>query len=97
MTTHHLPEPLLVAYAAGGTSEAEDVLVGSHLTLCPACRARLAELEDVGGAVLDEAPAVHEGMDALLAGALAALDAPAVEPVDEPVVVDPDGVFVPQG
>ena len=55
MPTHHLSDELLFAYAAGTCTEAESLLVASHLTLCPLCRHRLEEMEAVGGALLEEA------------------------------------------
>jgi len=93
VTAHHLPESMLATYAAGGASEAEAVLVASHLTLCPACRARLADMEAVGGALLDQSPRVEQGLDELLASTLAALDEsdqPAPEPAPR---VDPSGTL----
>ena len=54
MPTHHLSDDLLLAYAAGTCSEAESLLVASHLTLCPLCRARVEELEMLGGALLED-------------------------------------------
>ena len=53
---HHLPDDLLMAHASGVASRGVDVLVTAHLVLCPGCRGRVAELEALGGAVLDDAP-----------------------------------------
>lgn len=65
--THHLTDPLLTAYAAGTLPEAFSLVVATHVSLCDDCRAQLAALESVGGALLDDVDAV-----ALDAGALAA-------------------------
>jgi len=51
--THHIPESALVEYASGAQAEAVALLVATHLTLCPACRARYTELEALGGELLD--------------------------------------------
>lgn len=53
--THHLSEALLIQRSAGTLPEALDVLAACHLTLCPACRAVVRELDAVGGAVLGTA------------------------------------------
>jgi putative transcriptional regulator len=50
---HHPDEEQLIAYAAGTQTAAVEVLMASHLTLCPACRVHVGELEDIGGAMLD--------------------------------------------
>lgn len=49
---HHPPEELLVEYAAGTSSEAHALFVACHLTYCPQCRAEVAQLEALGGALL---------------------------------------------
>ncbi|MEM6730187.1 MAG: ChrR family anti-sigma-E factor [Myxococcota bacterium] len=51
---HHLPDDLLMAYAAGTTNEAQSLLVATHLTYCPRCRERVAEFETLGGTLLIE-------------------------------------------
>ncbi|MGC9418775.1 MAG: ChrR family anti-sigma-E factor [Rhodovulum sp.] len=58
MTTinHHLTDELLIGYAAGTLPEAFNLVVATHVSLCDECRARLAEYEAVGGAVLNETP-----------------------------------------
>lgn len=55
---HHLSDELLTAYAAGALPEAFNLVVATHVSLCDECRARLAAHEAVGGAILEEAPAV---------------------------------------
>jgi len=74
MPTHHPSQPLLMDYAAGTAREPVAVLVATHLALCPACRAEVARLEALGGALLEEA-APEPLSDAALARALSNLDA----------------------
>ena len=72
--THHPADELLVEYAAGETAEAVSLVIACHATLCPPCRQRLAELEVVGGALLEQAPP-RELRPGALEAVLAALDA----------------------
>ena len=51
---HHLSEPLLIAYAAGSLPEAFNLVVATHVSLCDDCRAGLAAMEALGGAIMDE-------------------------------------------
>jgi len=73
MPTHHIGDDLLLAYAAGTCSEAEALLVATHLTLCPMCREQLEQLEALGGALLEEMPE-EEVDDSLLESVFAKLD-----------------------
>jgi len=74
--SHHLPEDLLLSYAAGSLDEATSVLVATHLALCPACRKGVMQAEAVAGELIEElAPAPLNG--ASLDAAMAKLDAPA--------------------
>ncbi len=59
MNCHHHPhEDLLLSYASGALDEASSLIVATHLTACPQCRADVAVAEAVGGMLLDEiAPA----------------------------------------
>jgi putative transcriptional regulator len=57
MPEHHVPEEMLLAYAAGSASEAHALVCAVHLTTCEVCRDELALLEQVGGALLEDAPA----------------------------------------
>lgn len=50
---HHFDEALLLDFAAGSLPEGLSVLVATHLSLCPACRAVVADAEAVGGALLE--------------------------------------------
>ncbi|WP_068119364.1 ChrR family anti-sigma-E factor [Tropicimonas marinistellae] len=54
MTVHHqISDEYLTDYAAGNLAEAFNLAVASHVSLCPESRARLDEIEAVGGAVLE--------------------------------------------
>jgi len=70
MPVHHPDDALLVDYAAGSLAEPIALVVATHLALCPQCRTRVAELEALGGALLEESAAGEqcaEGFDSLLA------------------------------
>lgn len=55
---HHLPDNLLMGYAAGALPEAFNLVIATHVSLSDDSRARLAAFEAVGGAMLDRtAPA----------------------------------------
>ena len=71
---HHLSEPLLMAYAAGSLPEAFNLVVATHVSLCDGCRADLAAMEALGGAVLEDAPPEVAMSDTALAAALARLN-----------------------
>ncbi len=86
--SHHAPDALLAACAAGALAYPFAVLVAAHVSLCDECRARLDAHHILGGLVLDDlAPA------ALSPGArdraLVALDA---EP-PAPAVAAPQGPY----
>ena len=53
MIRHHLSDALLFGYAAGTLPEAFSLIAATHVTLCDDCRARLAALEALGGAVVE--------------------------------------------
>jgi len=44
---------MLLAYAAGNVSAAVALILATHLTLCPRCRASLSRAEAIGGALLE--------------------------------------------
>jgi putative transcriptional regulator len=73
--THHTPDALLAAYAAGTLPYPFAVLVAAHVSLCDACRAGLEAHHLLGGLTLAGQPSAD-----LSAGArertLAALDQP---------------------
>ncbi|MBR9650004.1 ChrR family anti-sigma-E factor [Thalassovita aquimarina] len=81
--THHTPDAMLAAYAAGNLPYAFAVAVASHVSLCAQCRAALEAHQAVGGAVLEETGAVAVS-STLKDNILAQLDAPFTpEPVYE--------------
>jgi putative transcriptional regulator len=51
--THHIPDAMLAAYAAGTLPQAFSVVVASHVSMCLDCRAALEAHQAVGGAVLE--------------------------------------------
>lgn len=53
---HHIPAELLLDYATGSLAEPWSLVVACHLSLCPHCRAELAAIERVAGAMLDDVP-----------------------------------------
>jgi putative transcriptional regulator len=73
---HHPTEEALLEYAGGASAESAALVYACHASLCAPCARRLAELEAVGGALLDSGAAQRLAPDAL-ARALASLDAPA--------------------
>lgn len=85
----HPADDLLLAYSAGALSGAEDLLVASHLSMCPRCERQSELLDAVGGAWLEPAPVspprASEGDDAL-AAMLSRLDEPVAVPAPPPVL-----------
>ncbi len=73
--THHIPDALLAPYAAGSLPHAFSVVVASHVSLCPDCRAAVEAHQVVGGIVLENSGAVALS-DNLKDNILAQLDAP---------------------
>ena len=51
--SHHVPDELLLAYAAGSAPEAWSLLVATHLSICSSCRAMVTKTERFGGILLD--------------------------------------------
>ena len=51
--THHIPDHLIRAYAAGSLSQGFSLVVATHVSQCDDCRAQLEAEECAGGAVLD--------------------------------------------
>lgn len=56
LPNHHPSDALLVAYGAGSLKEGLSLAVAVHLAHCPDCRATLAEVEALGGALLEDLP-----------------------------------------
>jgi putative transcriptional regulator len=80
MPNHHPSDALLVAYGAGGLSEALALAVAVHLAACSGCRAKVNEVEAVGGALLEDLPEAPLRGGAL-DDTLRRLDDPVVTPV----------------
>lgn len=70
---HHPGDDMLQALAAGTLPAGIAVVLASHMEACPACRARLAELEALGGALLEALPPMPLEPEAL-ARTLVAID-----------------------
>lgn len=73
MIRHHPNEATLLSHASGGLPTALSAIVATHLAVCPTCRARTAEAEAIGGALLSAVEPVEVGAGAL-DRALAAID-----------------------
>ncbi len=57
MPNHHVPAEVLIEYAAGAADPGHALVAACHLTFCPSCRAKLEQLEAVGGALVEQLPA----------------------------------------
>ena len=75
---HHPDTATLASYAAGSLDEAFATVVASHLASCAKCRARLYEIEEVGGTMLETIDAVGLN-EAALERAMSRLDEPSEE------------------
>jgi putative transcriptional regulator len=62
---HHISDQILTAYAAGELAEAFNLIVATHISMCDDCRAQLAALETLGGALIDAGDAVEMSATAL--------------------------------
>ena len=62
---HHVPDEALLAHAAGTATDAASLAIACHAGLCDRCSARVAELEAVGGALLETAGTAALPPDAL--------------------------------
>lgn len=91
--THHAPDAMLAAYAAGNLPQAFAVVVASHVSLCAQCRAALEAHQNVGGIVLEESHGVAVS-STLKADILSQLDAPFTpEPVYDRAGIYPGPVI----
>ncbi len=50
---HHPNEALLLDYASGSLSETWDLVISTHLALCPDCRTHVSHWETFGGGMLN--------------------------------------------
>lgn len=65
MTEKIETDELLLSYATGGLDEAMSLVIASHLTLSPESRARVAEYEALGGAMIEDIEPVEVSQGAL--------------------------------
>jgi putative transcriptional regulator len=65
--SHHLPEAVLMAYAAGTLPEAFSLVAACHISICDDCRAALTSYEALGGAVLEQVEKTEISPDAFAA------------------------------
>lgn len=50
---HHVPDEEVLAYVAGTSTDGASLAIGCHSALCVACSTRIAEIEALGGALLE--------------------------------------------
>jgi putative transcriptional regulator len=88
---HHLTPALLQAYSAGALPEAMSLAVATHLSMCDQCRALLASMDHVGGAVMESCAAAPEtgSLDAVMARIKAAPSTPKPAAPSDPVLPGP--------
>lgn len=79
--THHIPEPMMAAYAAGTLPNAFSLVVATQVSMSAEARATLQAHEAVGGIVLEDTSSVAVS-DTMKSNLLSMLDAPMPE---EPV------------
>jgi len=70
---HHVPEHGLVEYVAGAATDGAALAFACHVSLCGACAAEVAALENVGGTILEASPG-QELAPGALESVLARLD-----------------------
>ncbi|GAA6182522.1 ChrR family anti-sigma-E factor [Shimia sp. NS0008-38b] len=75
---HHIPEPMLAAYATGTLPHAFSVVVAAHISLSEESRAVVEAHETVGGLVLEDACAADVPV-AMKTSVMAMLDDPIPE------------------
>ncbi|MEX0695022.1 MAG: ChrR family anti-sigma-E factor [Rhodospirillales bacterium] len=94
---HHPSDELLLDYASGALGEAWSLAVATHLSLCPACRSAMAEMETIGAGLLDAATPVPLSNDALemIMQRLESDDVNTQQPA-QPVRAQPSGSGLPQ-
>lgn len=81
--THHIPEELLLTYAAGSLPQPFALVVAAHVSLCLDCRASLGAHQEAGGMILDglDGAEVTRGLKSATMGLLdAPLEAESVYP-----------------
>ena len=79
---HHLTDDLIAGYASGQLTEAADLLVAAHISMCDQCRALAESFDALGGAVMEN-DTVAVADDAL-AATLARISAASVQVTPKP-------------
>ena len=94
---HHPSDATLFAYGGGALSEGLSLVVATHLALCPACRHTVAEIEAVGGTLLDDLPPTALS-DESFSRALTRLDEQSPKPAAKtpPMAAREDGLLLPE-
>jgi putative transcriptional regulator len=84
--THHLPEALLIGFATGTGDEIASLVGATHVHMCDVCQAAVAEIESLGGAILEALPP-SEVSPGVLDAVMARLDrvTPPPSPPPEPL------------
>lgn len=83
--THHIPQTMIRAYAAGSLPHGFSLVVAAHVSKCDECRARLEAEEAAGGVVLEslDGHGHQNGSDAALRDRL-------LELLDDPAPPEPE-------
>ncbi len=86
--SHHTPDALLAAYAAGSLPQPYALVVAAHISLCLDCRAAFESHQSAGGVILDMSDAQPVTQD---------LKSSIMDQLDTPVVPQPtyprSGIF----
>jgi putative transcriptional regulator len=92
---NHIPQAMLVAYAAGSLDHPFALVVAAHVSLCDECRAQLGAHEAVGGALLESQTlqVVSATMKDTLLAQLDDMPAPESDPASERSGVYPGPVM----
>lgn len=65
MIAHHPSDDSLAHYAAGNLAAGPRLVIATHLSGCPQCRARVRAFEAVGGALIEECAPAQLSADGL--------------------------------
>lgn len=79
MPSHHLSDETLLDYSAGALSVFMETLVACHLTVCPTCRYKAAQIENIGGELMSQLAITP--MKASVEDTLNALDKPTMQSI----------------
>nr|WP_180287510.1 ChrR family anti-sigma-E factor [Puniceibacterium antarcticum] len=91
MIKHHLTPDLMMAYSTGTLSEAFNLIVATHLSICDTCRAEVESYDALGGSVLETQDKVtlSDGCLARVFGLIDAGPAPEPAPIRDAVLPAP--------